>query len=336
MPKGLLHLVFPLKMTTLQRLELRYWTDEVLDALVEKMLFGKAVANDPHAPIHQELMLRAALYDVWDAQVQSAVQAMHHYSILGSLFGGPTIAEVPKIMEVLGHALSGPAIAKGIATVAKEAIAQGFQKGKDTVNHDFSQAKKRLVRKSDLMFGAVFGLTEQHALDALTQQLMIAAGSFWDDQLQDSIKTEVEGFFSGNLTRDELSEKLMAMVNTRLVASDAGTLAKSYFDNLSVHIVNSSRNIGSTYQLKSLGVTQYTLYNPRDNRTSPICQAVTNGQVFEMAHAEDTVTAKLQARSTDDLKASVPFLTPDTASTAKGPVPPLHWPKCRTRIHGVF
>ena len=323
-------------MTTFERLELRYWTDEVLAALIDRLLLKKSVVNDPHAPVHQELMLRAALYDVWDAQVKSAVQAMHHYSILGSLMGGPTLAEVPKIMQVLGQALSGPAIAQGVQAAARQAIAEGFQKGKDTVNHDFAQAKKRMVRKSDLMFGAVFGLTEQHALDALTQQLMIAAGSFWDDQLQDSIKEEVEGFFSGTITRDELSEKLMDMVNARLVASDAGTLAKSYFDNLSVHIVNSSRNIGSTYQLKSLGVTHYTLYNPRDKRTSPICQAVTNGQVYEMAHAEDTVTAKLQARSTEDLKQSVPFLTPETAGNAKGPVPPLHWPKCRTHMHGVF
>lgn len=323
-------------MTTLQRLELRYWTDEVLGSLIDRMLIRKAAANDPHAPVHQELMLRAALYDIWDAGVKQAAAAMHHYSIMGSLLGGPSMAEVPKIMEVLTHSLSGPAITQGIASVAKEAIAQGFQKGKDTANYDFSQAKKRRVRKSDLMFGAVFGLTEQHALEALQQQLMIAAGSFWDDQLQTSIKNEVEGFFSGQITRDELSQKLMDMVNTRLVASDAGTLARSYFDNLSVHIVNSSRNIGSTYQLKSLGVSQYTLYNPRDKRTSPICQAVTNGQVFEMIHAEATVTAKLQARTTEDLKQSVPFLTPETAGEAKGPVPPLHWPQCRTKMHGVF
>jgi hypothetical protein len=323
-------------MTTLQRLELKYYSDEVLLALIDKMLLKKAVANDPHAPIHQELMLRAALYDVWDAQVKSAVQAMHHYSILGSLMGGPSIAEVPKIMQVLSHSLSGPAIAQRVQHVAQLTISQGFQKGKDTVNQDFAQAKKRLVKMNDIMFGAVFGLTEQHALEALTQQLMIAAGSFWDDQLQESIKNEVEGFFSGTITRDDLSAKLMSMVNDRLLASDAGTLSKSYFDNLSVHIINSSRNIGSTYQLKSLGVTHYTLYNPRDKRTSPICQAVTNGQVFEMAHAEDTVTAKLQARTTEDLKQSVPFLTPETASSAKGPVPPLHWPKCRTKMHGVF
>ena len=323
-------------MTTLQRLELSYWTDELFSELIDKSLGRKTAAKDPHAPIRQELMLCAALYDAWDAQVKSAMLAMHHFSIFGSLLGGPTIEEVPKIMQALSHALSGPAIAQQVQATAREAIAQGFQKGKDTVNLDFAQAKKRALKKSDLMFGAVFGLTEQHALEALTQQLMIAAGSFWDDQLQESIKNEVEGFFSGDITREDLTSKLMAMVNDRLLASDAGTLAKSYFDNLSVHIINSSRNIGSTYQLKSLGVTHYTLYNPRDKQTSPICLAVTKGQVFEMAHAEDTVTAKLQARSTEDLKQSVPFLTPETASSAKGPVPPLHWAKCRTRMHGVF
>lgn len=323
-------------MTTLQRLQLNYLTDDLLGTLIDRMLFKKQAASDPHAPVHQELMLRAALYDVWDMQVKGAIAMMHHFSIMGSMMGGPTIAEVPKIMQLFDHALGGDAIGPRIASVAREAVTQGFQKGKDTVNHDFSQAKKRRVKKNDLMFGAVFGLTEQHALEALTQQCMIAAGSFWDDQLQESIKTEVEGFFSGDITRDELSTKLFDLVNTRLVASDAGTLAKSYFDNLSVHIVNSSRNIGSTYQLKSLGVTHYTLYNPRDKRTSAICQAVTNGEVFEMTHAEDTVTAKLQARTTEDLKQSVPFLTPETAGSAKGPVPPLHWPKCRTRMHGVF
>ena len=319
-------------LTTLQLLKLSYAADEIIGFVLNK----GGPLKDPHAPIHQELMLRAALYDVWDAQVKSALNSMHHFSIVSSLFGAPSLAEVPKIMQVLSHSLSGPAITNTIAIVAKQAIGEAFQKGKDTVSHDFAQAKKRSVKKSDIMFGAVFGLTEQHALQALTDQLQIAAGSFWDDQLQESIKNEVEGFFSGTITRDELAEKLMGMVNDRLLASDAGTLAKSYFDNLSVHIVNSSRNIGSTYQLKSLGVTHYTLYNPRDKRTSPICQAVTNGQVFEMVHAEDTVTAKLQARTTEDLKQSVPFLTPETAGTAKGPVPPLHWPKCRTRMHGVF
>ena len=151
-------------------------------------------------------MLRAALYDVWHAQVKSAVQAMHHHSILGLLMGGPSLAEVPKIMQAPSHSLSGPAIVQRVQHVAQLTISQGFQK-EETANDDFAQAKKRLATMNDIMFGAVFGLTEQHALEALTQQPMIAAGSLWDDQLQESIKNEVEGLLSGTIMRDDLSAK---------------------------------------------------------------------------------------------------------------------------------
>ena len=59
-------------------------------------------------------------------------------------------------MKLLQHSLSGPAITNSVMNVAKQAITEGFQKGKDTVNQDFAQAKT-IGEKSDLMFGAVFG-----------------------------------------------------------------------------------------------------------------------------------------------------------------------------------
>jgi hypothetical protein len=64
--------------------------------------------------------------------------------------------------------------------------------------------------------------------------------------------------------------------------------------------------------------------------------AVTQGQVYPMSGAESTVVSLLQARTTAELKASVPFLTPATASSAEHPVPPLHFGGCRTAMEMIF
>lgn len=92
--------------------------------------------------------------------------------------------------------------------------------------------------------------------------------------------------------------------------------------------------MGSYYRAKSLGAKHYTLINPHDGRTSPICMAVTQGQIYTMAGAEETVSGILTASSVSDLKRVAPFYK--KGDEVVNPVPPLHWPKCRTWMNFVF
>jgi hypothetical protein len=239
------------------------------------------------------------------------------------------------VMHVLGKHLSGTAITNGLAASLQAPIASAFNKGRAATSAMFTaQTGREPVRKDMLGFGQIFGLTEDHALQAMLDQVTIAAGGFWDDQLSDSIKTQLQTYFDGSETRDMLVQNIEDLVNTKLLSSGQNALSTSYFDNLSTHQIVRARNVGSYYRAKSLQATHYTLLNPHDRRTSPICNEVTQGQVYTMAGAEQTVSGILTARSTDDLKSVAPFYK--AGDTVVNPMPPLHWPKCRTWPNFIF
>jgi hypothetical protein len=315
-------------MNTPTRIQLRDEIDETLAVIVDPL--AKGHPYDAYASHEQEQAVKATLYDRWSAGVAKSLSDIR---FAGVRFGTPFTPDM--IMASLNNNLSSNAITSGIKYYIGPEIYQAFNNGRAASSALFAKQTGKEPMKKDLVgFGAIFGLTEDHALQALLDQLVIAAGGFWDQQLSDSIKAELVTYFAGTETRDELIAKIEAMVNARLVIGGQSSLPTSYFDNLATHQIVRARNVGSYYRAKSLQAVSYTLMNPHDRRTCPICNAVTQGQVYTMQGAEATISGILTANSVADLKAVAPFYR--KGDDVVNPVPPLHWAKCRCWMNFQF
>ncbi len=332
--------------------------------------------NDPFGAYDVEDRLRAAIYAAWQARVDNARMAIAHVmtqSWMGLPQPGEIMHAMNAAMtsrhfgsEIAGHVQQAmkDAIAAGKASTDHDykkqtgqdaggsqssAPSQGADLGAllglSSILDDISSrgtltsasaAIGTAAASTPVSFGVIFGLTEDHAIAALKNQMMIAAGGFFDDEMSASIRREVESWFTGALTKDELSQKLTKLVNERLSIDGAKSLPGSYFDGLTEHYIVRARNVGSVYRAKALGATSYSIVNPRDSRTSGICMTLSQpGKTFPMHQAESRVEGILGARSQEQLKAVAPFLTDANAADAEGPVPQLHW-RCRSWMKYYF
>jgi len=307
-------------MTTLTRIALRDEVDATLEALIEKGHPYDAFASKP-----EEQQVRAALYDRWTMGVTRSLAMVR-----GQV--GLTKENVEYIFNTnLGYG----AMTRGLASQISTPVWTAFNNGRAASSALFTKQTGRDPMQKDMVgFGAIFGLTEDHALQAMLDQITIAAGGFWDQQLSDSIKAQLEAYFAGEMTREELVLKIEEMVNARLAIGGQSSLPSSYFDNLAVHQITRARNVGAYYRAKSLGAVHYRIMNPHDRRTCPICKPVTQGQLYTMSGAEAAISGILTARSTEDLKAASPWLK--VGDDPANPVPPLHWAQCRCWMEFVF
>lgn len=301
-------------MDTLTRLTLLHEVDETLACCCG--LVTKA-SRDKFFPSDAEVSLRAELYDQWDALVLSAsVDAAR------ALRTGRSGAE--KAAAILNDALTG---FKPKST--KSLIETAFVKGKEQVGPGITKKSG-----TDAFFGLIFGMTESHAVEALLQQMTLSAGEFYDEEMTESVRTEMQSWFEGNLDREQLADRFEKLVADRLLASgSSSSLPKAYFDGLAEHYIVKSRNFGSIYQADSLGVTKYRIQGVLDHRTSKICRPlITSGKPFDLAPTKEKMHDILKERSISTLKKKYPFLK--EPGEAKNPIPPLHW-RCRSWMEYV-
>jgi hypothetical protein len=313
---------------------------------VVKALAGKK--PDPFDTRHEEQALRDVFYGTWDARVSYATHQLNQEMSKHFLGSMPTVDD---LMSALNTWLNRRYFTTAFRMRSHGMLAGAFNLGKESVDAMYKkQTGHEPLKKDDvgvtttssiadhaaLPFGVLFGLTEDHALQALVEQLSLAAGGFWDDDMSESVRKEMESWFEGGLTRDELQQNLQTLVNDRLSIDGKNSLPASYFDGLTEHYIVRARNIGSVYRGKALGAKEYKIVNPRDKRTSGICNTLSApGMVFAFAGAESKVEDILGARSADALKQAAPFLTESNAKNEGSPVPPLHW-RCRSWMQFIF
>lgn len=288
------------------------------DALLDK--------GDRWYPQEQENILRADLYAGWQNGLQKAVIELARVARRGS---PPVRSEIDEILSILKKYLSRISL-----IAAGDAVRSAFTKGKDEASSQYRRAGGK-ERKAEFGFGVLFGLTEQHALTALGKFVRLSAGGFWDDEMSEIVRNELESWFDNeSMNRSTFAAKLKELVNDRLSTEGKKSLPASYFEGLAEQTIVRTRSMAKVYRGKELGATGYRLRNPRDKRTSSICMTLADGStIYSFEEAEKEADAILTATSLKDLKAKVPFRT---SATSKGVVtPPFHW-RCRTSMELVF
>jgi hypothetical protein len=312
-------------MTTIIRLTLKNAIDELIGTIV-----GKG-SRDKFFPRDAELGLKADLYDAWQRQFNQLKMHLWNYGMNQSL----SKLRIPDVLDLMRQYFAGTAITNQIRT-STQYLKAAYGKGQEHTDVQYKkQVGKGAIEKAFKLRGLLgYGLDEEYALQALEQQLVLSAGGFWDEQMSESIRNEMQSWFDGDFTREELAEKLKKLVNDRLSIEGSSSKPRSYFDGLSEHLVVRSRSIGALNRAHSLGATKYKIQNPLDSRTSSVCRELTkSGKVFTVAGAKGVVDNMLNADSLDELKTAQPFISSPAA--AHDPVPPLHW-RCRSWQEFVF
>lgn len=296
---------------------------------IDEML-GKSL-TDKNYPHKADDSLRAELYTAWESGLFSAA---HDIGKIIHRYGAPKRSDIHEILSIFEEHLSGNALLKYLDSATP--IASAFSSAKNEVDREYKKQTGRdpKAKKSGFAIGIIFGLTESHALDALDKITRLSAGGFWNDEITDIVRRELETYFDGELTREALGGKLKKFINDRLSVEGEKSLPRSYFDGLSEHMIVRTRSIGKVYRGKALGANGYRIRNPRDHRTSSICNGIAAaGVIYGMKAAESVVKNILTAGSLQELKDRVPFFT--SATSPQTPVPPLHW-RCRSWIEMVF
>ncbi len=280
-------------------------------------------AADPKYPSRSETLLRAALYEAWDKQLLACVPLLRR--VLNRLTE-PTLRDVDEVIDILRLHLSGKAITKYLSD---KIIRQVFASGQGETSNDYKRLTGR-QRKVRFGFGAIFGLTESHAIKAISDFLFMSAGGFWDNEMTAIVRHEMNSWFEGAIDRKKFSDNLRSVVNDRLAIDGKNSKPKSYFDFLAVTNIVTARSAGKIYRGKELGAVGYRYANP-DPKTE-VCKDLTKRtDYFPFNEVEKELSVLLQASSLAELKEKLPF----NASRRDRAVPPLH-PYCKTYLVMVY
>jgi hypothetical protein len=272
------------------------------------------------------------MQSAWQARIEAGAREALH--VVHANHGTSSPNDIEKIVRALGSHVRGGALAQGFRSTLNAATVQAYHRGKREVNAE-SEAQTKSVRREVFSVEVIDGMSEFDAIRALEDQVIIAAGEFFDNRLQESLTNELSSWYSGDLSYDELASKFRDLVNERLVGGGKPTLGDVYFRQLAHHSIVRTRSVSKFARAKELGAIGYKLINPMDARTSTICRTLVSRQkVYPLSAAQGVVDDLLTARSTVDLKATQPFWkSPDEDRV---PFPPITWGECRTTIRTVF
>jgi hypothetical protein len=205
--------------------------------------------------------------------------------------------------------------------------------------------------------GPSFDAVDAEAADALAARQVLWLGEHYDEHVAEAIATTareamVEGGASRRVAGRLLEERVRRELGMVTLPSGARTGAASYFEGVAANAATVARAVGQIRSFARIGITRYTIVNPRDDRTCPVCSFV-DGKVFTTTQAVEQLTAEAEARTPDDIRAIHPWLsrerlgeisrgpgriegargTRDSAALAEAgqALPPYHF-KCRCAV----
>lgn len=288
--------------------------------------------RDTTFPRSEQITLEAMLRDRWQHQLRIAFYELQKYNER-RILTSPQSSEATVINEIFSTHLSGSEFTDVLTDHMKDEIRSAFVKGKKDIVGKASRKGMRVPTSKDLNgagFGVLFGYTEQHAVEALKNILRVSVGGFWDNQMSEIMLSEMDKLFRSKMSRTEFMKEMERVVNERLVAEGKGKLATSYFKGVTGFLVAQTRSFGKSFQMSGLNIKKYSILNPRDLRTAPLCKALSKpGKEFEVTKLQAGVNNILGATSLDDLKNRRAFVDPKIIlEEPPGPTPFFYVCRC--------
>lgn len=157
-----------------------------------------------------------------------------------------------------------------------------------------------------------FDAKDTAAIKALTEAHMYWIGEHYDGHLSEAIsaitsKVMVENGLSASRAAEELSKALKEGFKHVTLPKGFTAPAKDYFEGVAANVATNARAYGQLRSFSKLGVAKYTITNPEDSRTCPVC-SIMNGKTFLVSDGEAQINRELEAKSPEDVKAIHPWL----------------------------
>ena len=167
-----------------------------------------------------------------------------------------------------------------------------------------------------------FDVTDVNAIDALQAQNMFWIGEHYGEHVAAAIATSVSETMVQAGTSRAIADELIRSVVERelgLVTYPSGFrgTAEQYFQGLAANTSTVARAYGQMRSFADIGVTKYTIVNPRDDRTCPVCSQM-DGKVFNVADGVAQMNRELEADSPESIKEIHPWVSAKELSKIGG------------------
>jgi hypothetical protein len=158
-----------------------------------------------------------------------------------------------------------------------------------------------------------FDAVDAEAAEALAARQVLWLGEHYDEHVAEAIATTareamVEGGASRRVAGRILEERVRRELGLVTFPTGARTGAASYFEGVAANAATVARAYGQIRSFARIGITTYTIVNPHDTRTCPVCSFM-DGKTFTTQQAVDQITAESSARNPDDIRNIHPWLS---------------------------
>ena len=288
------------------------WTPKALKAQVTR----EQVA----AALRIEASMRGQLGAAWDAEADAVMNNL----TLEIMQQPPGAIKSAPLLSMVQQHLGAQALGSTMQPIIDGHLRTAFTLGKKGMGYAAGTGVQDR-----------FSLVDGAAQDWLVRDQLYWVGQYYGQHIGPEIAGRAQQVVvQQGLGRAEAAKQIKAALEPVVGPgrSDA------YWHVVAAAGVTRSRAYGGVCALIEAGVTRYELVNPRDERTSEICNHL-DGQVWEVRHAVAQQAAMLAASTPDEAKAAAPWLpagqivgrTPDELAAAGLGLPPYHG-NCRTTV----
>jgi hypothetical protein len=333
---------------------------DAADELVAKALGLSEVSQMAHLESKAFQYLMAE----WNAYAERATRAGVDALVSGS--GPITENDVQAVMAAIDGVMDGwadevlPQFTTDVENIYRLARAAGFKKAIGVTDGPLTytlapvpaeQAVQKAMPKGSKLASVLpaFDVVDVQAIEALKSHQVFWIGKHYQNDLSKSIGSTVRNtIMQMGGTRKQAGAAMSATVGLKFKEVETPTgwkgTSKQYFEGLTANAATVARVHGQMKSFKEVGVTHYTISNPGDERTCPVCSQM-DGMTWSVKEAQEQLDKELSATSPDAVRAAHPWLSPNQIKTLapvpgkstgalgeKGQrVPPYHF-KCRCAV----
>jgi SPP1 gp7 family putative phage head morphogenesis protein len=167
---------------------------------------------------------------------------------------------------------------------------------------------KKALQSGELL--PSFDLIDDATVASMNAQNTLWIGEHYDKNVVAAINEETRAAVEAGTVGRQAGRAMSARVNDTLsqikVPKGFTGSERQYFEGLVANAATNARAQGQIRSFASLGVTQYEIVNPGDERTCPVCSTM-DGKVFSIKQGVDQVANDLNANTPDDVRAAHPW-----------------------------
>jgi len=209
-----------------------------------------------------------------------------------------------------------------------------------------------------------FSVIDEDAIATLSDHQVFWIGVHYDKALSDTIaNTATDAMIKEGFDRAEGAKKVQSELENLFSKAPGAFTAASivphgwsgsiaqYYEGLAANTMTVARTFGTLNGLQRVGAQSYTISNPMDERTCPVCSNL-EGTVFQVSEGADLMNRALATKNPEEVKRIIRWdslkgiekrtgVTPSGSSTSKTEasalakngygIPPFHF-RCRCTL----